>query len=67
MISSSLSPKAELGQNYPWGKQGKDSISARLCAGTPNTGFKIEDDQPYAEMWMGDYVGLFAHDARLNC
>lgn len=44
--------------NYPWGKTGKDSIAARLCAGTPNTDFKIEDDKDYAEMWMGTYPEL---------
>ena len=43
--------------NYPWGRVGKDSLAAKLCSGTPNTGFKIED-QPYAEMWMGDYPVL---------
>ena len=47
-------------QNYPWGKTGKNSIAARLCAGTPDTGFEIQDDQPYAEMWMGDYVSGFS-------
>ena len=47
-------------QNYPWGKIGKNSLSARLCAGTPDTGFEIQDDQPYAEMWMGDYVSGFS-------
>lgn len=41
-------------QNYPWGRVGESSLSARLCSKTPNTGFKIED-KPYAEMWMGDY------------
>ena len=38
-------------QNYPWGRVGESSLSARLCSKTPNTGFKIED-QPYAEMWV---------------
>lgn len=36
---------------------GKDSLSATLCSKTPNTGFKIKDE-PYAEMWMGDYPVL---------
>ncbi|KAL9103658.1 MAG: hypothetical protein Q9163_001317 [Psora crenata] len=40
--------------NYPWGRTGKDSLAAVLCSKTPNTSFKIED-QPYSEMWMGDY------------
>lgn len=41
--------------NYPWGKQGKESLAAQLCAKTPGTDFKIEDDKPYSEMWFGDY------------
>ncbi|KAM0273980.1 hypothetical protein ACHAQH_008072 [Verticillium albo-atrum] len=41
--------------NYDWGKKGRDSRAARLCANTPNTDFKIEDDQYYSEMWFGDY------------
>ena len=45
-------------QNYPWGKKGKDSLSARLCAQTSNTGFKIDESKEYAEMWMGDYPVL---------
>ncbi|KAI1848460.1 hypothetical protein JX265_008758 [Neoarthrinium moseri] len=41
--------------NYPWGKQGQHSLAAQLCSQTPGTGFKIQDDQPYSEMWFGDY------------
>ncbi|KAF3356088.1 Catalase-1 [Verticillium dahliae VDG1] len=41
--------------NYDWGKKGKDSLAARLCANTPSTDFKIDDDQYYSEMWFGDY------------
>ncbi|MCJ1261762.1 hypothetical protein MMC22_001630 [Lobaria immixta] len=44
--------------NYPWGKSGQNSLSARLCAGTPNPDFAIEDEKEYAEMWMGDYPVL---------
>ncbi|KAI0153010.1 mannose-6-phosphate isomerase [Xylariaceae sp. FL1272] len=40
---------------YPWGKKGKDSLAARLCAQTEGTDFKIEDDKYYSEMWFGDY------------
>lgn len=47
--------------NYPWGKKGKDSLAARLCAKTPNTGFKIDDDEVYSEMWFGDYPDFPAH------
>ncbi|KAK2596393.1 hypothetical protein N8I77_013285 [Diaporthe amygdali] len=41
--------------NYPWGKKGKQSLAAQLCARTPGTDFKIEDEKFYSEMWFGDY------------
>ncbi|OTB12461.1 hypothetical protein K445DRAFT_320895 [Daldinia sp. EC12] len=41
--------------NYPWGKKGKQSLAAQLCAQTPGTGFHIKDDEFYSEMWFGDY------------
>ncbi|KAL1863121.1 hypothetical protein Daus18300_008113 [Diaporthe australafricana] len=41
--------------NYPWGKKGRQSLAAQLCARTPGTDFKIEDEQYYSEMWFGDY------------
>lgn len=41
--------------NYPWGKQGKQSLAAQLCARTPGIDFKIEDEEYYSEMWFGDY------------
>lgn len=44
--------------NYPWGKQGKQSLAAQLCSKTPGTGFKIDDGKNYAEMWMGTYPEL---------
>ncbi|KAJ4270521.1 hypothetical protein NW762_002208 [Fusarium torreyae] len=49
---------------YPWGKQGSNSLSARLCEKTPGwdgdgkQNFKIDEDKPYAEMWMGTYPVL---------
>lgn len=50
---------------YPWGKTGSDSISARLCQSQPgwdgdgpNTTFKIDESKSYAEMWMGTYPVL---------
>ncbi|KAI9717080.1 MAG: hypothetical protein M1812_005015 [Candelaria pacifica] len=42
-------------KNDPWGKQGKDSLAARLCALTPGTAFKIDESTTYSEMWMGTY------------
>ncbi|EMC94904.1 hypothetical protein BAUCODRAFT_34906 [Baudoinia panamericana UAMH 10762] len=51
--------------SYPWGMTGKKSISARLCekqpgwdGEDPKKDFKIQDDKPYAEMWMGTYPVL---------
>ncbi len=50
---------------YPWGKQGSKSLAARLCAKTPGwdgdgpeKDFRIDEDKPYAEMWMGTYPTL---------
>ncbi|CAK4032263.1 Mannose-6-phosphate isomerase [Lecanosticta acicola] len=50
---------------YPWGKTGSESISARLCQNQqgwdgdgPGTKFKIDESKPYAEMWMGTYPVL---------
>ncbi|KAI5916975.1 RmlC-like cupin domain-containing protein [Camillea tinctor] len=40
---------------YPWGKKGGESLAATLCAATPGTDFKIEDDKNYSELWFGDY------------
>ena len=44
--------------NYPWGKKGQESLAAKLCAKTPRTDFKIENDKEYSEMWLGDYPEL---------
>lgn len=50
---------------YPWGKTGSDSVSARLCQNQPGwdgdgpkQDFKIDESKPYAEMWMGTYPVL---------
>ncbi|EOA90771.1 hypothetical protein ACJQWK_11193 [Exserohilum turcicum] len=43
---------------YPWGKQGSKSLAATLCEKTPGTNFKIDENTPYAEMWMGTYPEL---------
>ncbi|KAL8914978.1 MAG: hypothetical protein Q9172_006983 [Xanthocarpia lactea] len=50
--------------NYPWGKKGKESLAATLCAKTPNTGFEINETKNYAEMWMGDYPVMPAKDLK---
>ncbi|KAI7163144.1 mannose-6-phosphate isomerase [Hortaea werneckii] len=56
---------------YPWGRQGSNSLSARLCAKQPgwdgkgpkDQDFKIKEDTPYAEMWMGTYPVLPVYTA----
>lgn len=40
--------------NYPWGKQGHQSLAAQLCSKT-NKNFEIREDEFYSEMWFGDY------------
>ncbi|KAF4550248.1 Mannose-6-phosphate isomerase-like protein 1 [Elsinoe fawcettii] len=50
---------------YPWGKKGSEGLAAQLCEKTPGwdgkgppTKFKIDQSEPYAEMWMGTYPEL---------
>ncbi|KAK5136900.1 hypothetical protein LTR08_001822 [Meristemomyces frigidus] len=51
---------------YPWGKQGSNSLSAQLCAKQPgwdgkgpnDKTFQIDENTSYAEMWMGTYPVL---------
>ncbi|KAL2127049.1 hypothetical protein VTI74DRAFT_11427 [Chaetomium olivicolor] len=40
--------------NYPWGKQGQQSLAAQLCKKTDKN-FEIKDEEYYSEMWFGDY------------
>ncbi|CAI6252766.1 unnamed protein product [Periconia digitata] len=57
MVEKVIQLRCECNQ-YPWGKQGSKSISATLCSKTPGTNFKIDENTPYAEMWMGTYPEL---------
>ncbi|KAL6710750.1 hypothetical protein ACN47E_007807 [Coniothyrium glycines] len=57
MVEKVLQLKCNCNQ-YDWGKKGSDSLAARLCAKTPGTDFKIDENTPYAEMWMGTYPDL---------
>ncbi|KAM3469361.1 hypothetical protein MY5147_007112, partial [Beauveria neobassiana] len=41
--------------NYEWGRKGSKSLAARLCAASPETDFKIDEEKRYSEMWFGDY------------
>ncbi|EGS19572.1 uncharacterized protein CTHT_0040500 [Thermochaetoides thermophila DSM 1495] len=40
--------------SYDWGKQGRSSLAARFAAATA-ADFTIQDDTPYAELWMGTH------------
>ncbi|KAM7204709.1 mannose-6-phosphate isomerase [Naviculisporaceae sp. PSN 640] len=40
--------------NFPWGKKGSDSLAARLCAKFDKQ-FSAKNDEPYSELWFGDY------------
>lgn len=42
----------------PGGKKGQNSLAARLREKTPGTGFEVQNEKEYAEMWMGDYPPL---------
>ncbi|KAK2011543.1 phosphomannose isomerase type I [Colletotrichum eremochloae] len=56
-----MSPQSKVFQltgtcnNYEWGRKGRESLAARLCANTPGGGFEPDDNQYYSEMWFGDY------------
>ncbi|KAK3358691.1 mannose-6-phosphate isomerase [Lasiosphaeria hispida] len=41
--------------SYDWGKKGPSSAAARFAAATPSSDFAIQDDRPYAELWMGTH------------
>lgn len=41
--------------SYEWGKLGKDSAAARFASATPQSDFSIQNDKPYAELWMGTH------------
>lgn len=67
-MSTKVQPTYELKcscNQYPWGKQGSNSLAATLCAKAsgwsgdgPNTDFSIDEETSYAEMWMGSYPAL---------
>jgi len=41
--------------SYEWGKVGQDSAAARFASTTPSSDFSIQQDKPYAELWMGTH------------
>ncbi|EOD44222.1 putative mannose-6-phosphate isomerase protein [Neofusicoccum parvum UCRNP2] len=48
--------------SYDWGKTGSTSAAAKFAAATPSNEFSIQDDKPYAELWMGTHPSLPSKD-----
>ncbi|KDR75171.1 hypothetical protein GALMADRAFT_249114 [Galerina marginata CBS 339.88] len=42
-------------QQYDWGKVGKSSKVAQFAAASQIPGFTIDEESPYAELWMGTH------------
>ncbi|KAF2838320.1 mannose-6-phosphate isomeras-like protein [Patellaria atrata CBS 101060] len=41
--------------SYDWGKIGKESAAARFAAATPSDDLTVQEEKPYAELWMGTH------------
>ncbi|TEY70345.1 hypothetical protein BOTCAL_0106g00200 [Botryotinia calthae] len=41
--------------SYDWGKVGNDSAAAKFAAASPADDFSIQEEKPYAELWMGTH------------
>ncbi|RVX70967.1 Mannose-6-phosphate isomerase [Exophiala mesophila] len=48
--------------SYDWGKIGNDSAAAKYAAATPSDSFTIQENKPYAELWMGTHPSLPSKD-----
>ncbi|KAF2452929.1 mannose-6-phosphate isomeras-like protein [Lineolata rhizophorae] len=48
--------------SYDWGKIGKKSAAAKFAAATPSADLSIQDEKPYAELWMGTHPSLPSRD-----
>ncbi|KAL8906083.1 MAG: hypothetical protein Q9171_006421 [Xanthocarpia ochracea] len=48
--------------SYDWGKVGKESAAAKYAAATESNQFSIENEKPYAELWMGTHPSLPSKD-----
>ncbi|KAH7385938.1 mannose-6-phosphate isomerase-like protein [Pyrenochaeta sp. MPI-SDFR-AT-0127] len=54
--------RLECGVNsYDWGKIGKTSAAAKFAAATASD-FSIQEEKPYAELWMGTHPSLPSKD-----
>ncbi|KIN05810.1 hypothetical protein OIDMADRAFT_189374 [Oidiodendron maius Zn] len=52
--------------SYDWGKIGHDSAAAKFAAATPTADFSIQEDKPYAELWMGTHPSNPSKDVLTN-
>ncbi|KAL8924691.1 MAG: hypothetical protein Q9172_002593 [Xanthocarpia lactea] len=48
--------------SYDWGKVGKESAAAKYAAATESNQFSIDNEKPYAELWMGTHPSLPSKD-----
>lgn len=48
--------------SYAWGKKGDQSAAARFASATAPSDFSIQQDQPYAELWMGTHPSNVSKD-----
>ncbi|KAG6005967.1 hypothetical protein E4U21_007460 [Claviceps maximensis] len=50
--------------SYEWGKRGESSAAARFAAATPREGLTIDNNKPYAELWMGTHPSNPSKDVK---
>ncbi|KAF2142485.1 uncharacterized protein K452DRAFT_226375 [Aplosporella prunicola CBS 121167] len=48
--------------SYDWGKVGNESAAAKYAAATPSNDLSIQENKPYAELWMGTHHSLPSKD-----
>ncbi|KAK8241706.1 mannose-6-phosphate isomerase-like protein [Phyllosticta capitalensis] len=48
--------------SYDWGKVGASSAAAKFASATPASDFSIQEEKPYAELWMGTHPSLPSKD-----
>lgn len=41
--------------SYDWGKVGSDSAAAKFAAATPTADFSIQENKPYAEVYIHEH------------
>jgi mannose-6-phosphate isomerase class I len=53
--------------SYDWGKVGSDSAAAKFAAATPADNFSIQQDKPYAEVWIKSIeYSLYSQEAAMD-